>query len=245
MRDVGRNYELKFRKARTVFSEINRRFPTMPFSVHQLDTPQKELGLKVRRRCVCQGGDAEQTWRSSTRASYPNFVLVLRSASTTSCWCRIPSPTARAAVLSLASSLRRLSPRTAPCASPATRPPSFTPNTSTFPPSRVLRLWKCMPFNSCPSRVLMLSPLSFILECLMRRIGKCLPPRCLPKHRRQHTPSLLLCAKGRSLNAAFSPSQSTSHPLPILALDASPPFSRVLQEKDFQAFNPNADVAMA
>lgn len=58
MRDVGMSYELKMRKSRAVFAEINRRFPTMPFSIHQLETPQKELGLKVcqcgARLCRCQ-----------------------------------------------------------------------------------------------------------------------------------------------------------------------------------------------
>jgi methionine aminopeptidase len=49
-RNVDRNYNLKIKASRVVFSEINKKFPTMPFTLRALeDERQAKLGV---RECV-------------------------------------------------------------------------------------------------------------------------------------------------------------------------------------------------
>lgn len=48
-RDLGQSYQLRAKTARQVFSEITKRFPTMPFSARQL---QSEDGGAGASRCI-------------------------------------------------------------------------------------------------------------------------------------------------------------------------------------------------
>lgn len=49
-RNVDRNYNLKIKASRVIFSEINKKFPTMPFTIRALeDERQAKLGV---RECV-------------------------------------------------------------------------------------------------------------------------------------------------------------------------------------------------
>lgn len=46
-RNVDRNYNLKMKASRTLFSEVNKRFPTMPFTIRALeDERQARLGVR-------------------------------------------------------------------------------------------------------------------------------------------------------------------------------------------------------
>lgn len=44
-RALDTEYQLKLKASRTIFSEISRKYPTMPFSIRDLDTKQTRLGL--------------------------------------------------------------------------------------------------------------------------------------------------------------------------------------------------------
>lgn len=57
MRDLGVFHNLKSRISRTVYSEITARYPTMPFSIHQLQSPNHLFGLKVSAGAVDFAGE--------------------------------------------------------------------------------------------------------------------------------------------------------------------------------------------
>jgi len=44
-RALDQEYKLKLKASRSIFSEINKRYPTMPFTVRSLDSKQSRLGL--------------------------------------------------------------------------------------------------------------------------------------------------------------------------------------------------------
>ena len=44
-RALDQEYKLKLKASRQIFSEINKKYPTMPFTVRSLDTKQGRLGL--------------------------------------------------------------------------------------------------------------------------------------------------------------------------------------------------------
>ena len=44
-RALDAEYQLKLKASRAIFSEIMRKYPTMPFSIRELDTKQTRLGL--------------------------------------------------------------------------------------------------------------------------------------------------------------------------------------------------------
>ena len=44
-RALDQEYKLKLKASRQIFSEINKRYPTMPFTVRSLDSKQGRLGL--------------------------------------------------------------------------------------------------------------------------------------------------------------------------------------------------------
>jgi hypothetical protein len=44
-RALDQEYKLKLKASRSIFSEINKKYPTMPFSVRGLDSKQSRLGL--------------------------------------------------------------------------------------------------------------------------------------------------------------------------------------------------------
>ena len=44
-RALDQEYKLKLKASRGIFSEINKKYPTMPFTVRSLDSKQSRLGL--------------------------------------------------------------------------------------------------------------------------------------------------------------------------------------------------------
>ena len=44
-RALDQEYKLKLKASRQIFSEINKKYPTMPFTVRSLDSKQGRLGL--------------------------------------------------------------------------------------------------------------------------------------------------------------------------------------------------------
>lgn len=44
-RALDQEYKLKLKASRQIFSEINKKYPTMPFTVRALDSKQSRLGL--------------------------------------------------------------------------------------------------------------------------------------------------------------------------------------------------------
>lgn len=44
-RALDQEYKLKLKASRSIFSEINKKHPTMPFTVRGLDSKQSRLGL--------------------------------------------------------------------------------------------------------------------------------------------------------------------------------------------------------
>lgn len=44
-RALDQEYKLKMKSSRSIFSEINKKHPTMPFTVRNLDSKQSRLGL--------------------------------------------------------------------------------------------------------------------------------------------------------------------------------------------------------
>jgi curved DNA binding protein len=51
-RAVDETYKLKLKASRTIFSEINKRFPTFPFTLRELDSKTARFGIK---ECVDHG----------------------------------------------------------------------------------------------------------------------------------------------------------------------------------------------
>lgn len=51
-RELDVEYQLKLKASRTIFSEVIRKFPTMPFTIRDLENKQTRLGLN---ECVNHG----------------------------------------------------------------------------------------------------------------------------------------------------------------------------------------------
>lgn len=59
-RVVDREYQLKMKASRYVISEVNHKFPTMPFTLRSLDERQGRMGVV---ECVRHGTLARVVWR--------------------------------------------------------------------------------------------------------------------------------------------------------------------------------------